>query len=1146
MGSGPSRRWIVAPRARQRTDAALRWLDGLPPDGGALIASATVEAANAIARRALSRPGVGARLGWHRLGLGALAGRLAALALAAEGRVPATPLAIDAVCARLLHEASDGGATHLGRFAPVAREPGLPRALARTLRDLRLGHVDRARLAERDPDLADLLRAFEARLAREGLADRAATFDVATDVVLGRAAIPSEEASALVGLPLLLLDCPVEHPAEAALVVALVERAPTALATLPAGEVRAVALLERAFGALPRPGARADGDRPPSVRPSQLDLFDAAAADDDADAPPAAPTGDLARLQRRLFVDRADDDGASAADDGSVAIFSAPGEGRECVEIARRIRAEAEAGTPFDRVAVLLRSPELYRTPLADALGRAGIPFVPSRGTVRPSPSGRALLALLACRAEGYSARAFAEYLSLGALPTPAPDGGPPAAGDAPGRWVPADEAMLPAPPPEPGDPGPEDGAGEEVAGERPPVPSPRRWERILVDAAVVGGAARWRRRLGGLAHALEIERDERLRADPEDPRAAAIGRDLDDLAALQAFALPLLDDLADLPDEAPWGRWLDALSALAHRALREPEVVQRVLAELAPMAPVGPVGLGEVRLVLEDRLTHLVDPPPDRAGGAVRVASVEEARGLSWDVVFIPGLAERVFPKRLAEDPLLLDAARREVDPRLVEGEDRVMAERLALRLAVGAAERRVALSWPRVEVERARPRVPSFYALEVLRAATGTLPGYEALRRRAEETGAARMAWPAPDTAERAIDAAEFDLAVLRDLLETPDPAAQRGAARYLLEASPHLARALRFRARRWGVGRFLPPDGLVDPPPAALEALAAHRLDRRPWSPTALEAFAACPYRFYLKAVLRLAPREVPEPVDQLDALQRGRLVHEAQRITLESLRDAGGLDLRDEAAVDAALRRLDEVVTEVAGRYREELVPAIERVWEDGVDEVRGDLREWLRHVAGDPWRPRWFELAFGLPGREGHDPDSVDAPIALDEGLTIRGSIDVVEERGPRLRATDAKTGRATDPITGRARIPEEAVIRGGRSLQPALYAMALDKRFPDREVDGGRLFFCTSRGGFHSHFVPLDGETRAAVRVLADAVGDALERGFLPAAPDEGACRWCDYQPVCGPHEELRLRSIKLRGSGAHALEKLHALRRQR
>src|SRR5260370_12050790 len=46
------------------------------------------------------------------------------------------------------------------------------------------------------------------------------------------------------------------------------------------------------------------------------------------------------------------------------------------------------------------------------ALRRAGIPAFFVRGSRRPDPSGRALLALLGCAAEGLSAHRIAEYLS--------------------------------------------------------------------------------------------------------------------------------------------------------------------------------------------------------------------------------------------------------------------------------------------------------------------------------------------------------------------------------------------------------------------------------------------------------------------------------------------------------------------------------------------------------------------------------------------------------------------------------------------------------------------------------------------------------------------------------------------------------------
>ena len=66
--------------------------------------------------------------------------------------------------------------------------------------------------------------------------------------------------------------------------------------------------------------------------------------------------------------------------------------------------------------------------------------------------------------------------------------------------------------------------------------------------------------------------------------------------------------------------------------------------------------------------------------------------------------------------------------------------------------------------------------------------------------------------------------------------------------------------------------------------------HALGMRSYSPTALQNYAACPYRFFLQAIHRLAPREVPEAIDELDPLQRGSLIHEIQFELFERLRAA----------------------------------------------------------------------------------------------------------------------------------------------------------------------------------------------------------------------------------------------------------------
>ena len=307
-------------------------------------------------------------------------------------------------------------------------------------------------------------------------------------------------------------------------------------------------------------------------------------------------------------------------------------------------------------------------------------------------------------------------------------------------------------------------------------------------------------------------------------------------------------------------------------------------------------------------------------------------------------------------------------------------------------------------------------------------------------------RVGWPAPEQPVDAIDDAEHDLSLLDAVLGRPEPSAQ-GMARYLLSSNVHLERALRFRAKRWQ-RRWTDADGLVALPADARDALAAHALFARSYSPTGLQNYAACPYRFVLQAIHKLAPREAPSPLEELDPLQRGSLIHEVQFELYTRLRAEGALPITP-AKLDAARGALDEVLDEVAARYKDQLAPAIERVWEDGVAAIRADLREWLRRASLDPtWRPQYFELSFGLPTDRARDPQSRDEAVPLDCGIQLRGSIDLVERN-------EAGALRATDYKTGKARANQGTVVGGGEVLQPVLYALALEKVHPWGAGRGG-------------------------------------------------------------------------------------------
>ncbi len=266
-------------------------------------------------------------------------------------------------------------------------------------------------------------------------------------------------------------------------------------------------------------------------------------------------------------------------------------------------------------------------------------------------------------------------------------------------------------------------------------------------------------------------------------------------------------------------------------------------------------------------------------------------------------------------------------------------------------------------------------------------------------------------------------------------------------------------------------------------------------------------------------RLEPRREPEPIEEIDPLARGSLVHQVQFELLGQLAAEGLLPVTP-ARLPEARARLEATLARTAARYRDELQPAIDRVWDDGIAGIKADLLEWLRRQGDERrWVPWRFELAFGLAGARGaeRDPTSRPEAVPLPTGIALRGSIDLVErDAGGALRATDYKTGVA--------RAFPGTVIGGGRTLQPVLYALALEQLFPGQPVAGGRLSYCTSKGGFTDVDIPLDDEARAAAGELTRTLEHHLAEAFLPAAPEEGACEYCDYLAVCGTGEELRVR----------------------
>src|SRR4029434_5146291 len=125
---------IQSGSAAVRLREARRFLEQFEPGAEVRLLGASRGSVDDLARAiSLER---GATFGLHRLSFTQLAARHAVMELASRDRAPTTTLGHEAVATRAAFETQSDDA--LEYFSPVSQTPGFPRALARTLLELRL------------------------------------------------------------------------------------------------------------------------------------------------------------------------------------------------------------------------------------------------------------------------------------------------------------------------------------------------------------------------------------------------------------------------------------------------------------------------------------------------------------------------------------------------------------------------------------------------------------------------------------------------------------------------------------------------------------------------------------------------------------------------------------------------------------------------------------------------------------------------------------------------------------------------------------------------------------------------------------------------------------------------------------------------
>ncbi|HNX51505.1 MAG TPA: PD-(D/E)XK nuclease family protein, partial [Thermoanaerobaculaceae bacterium] len=590
-------------------------------------------------------------------------------------------------------------------------------------------------------------------------------------------------------------------------------------------------------------------------------------------------------------------------------------------------------------------------------------------------------------------------------------------------------------------------------------------------------------------------------------------------------------------------GRHLANLRELVKEELRDHaggrQAIESVIADLAGSLPKDfELDWPELVVLVRRALAAGARDALAGSGAGVRVLGVTQARGLTFEHLFIIGLNRDVFPRIVNEDPLLPDWVRGALLPVLPDlhtkagGHDE---ERYLFAHLVGAASH-VTLSWQVTDDEaRAVPQSPFIQRLrlarpelsvEVANAKPGASGGGPATGlEHAVAAGLAgdRLAWEATV----AVAMAEGDAASADRAHELA-----RVRARVLEEVDP---------VEGWAIRSTPSPYlGLVGSQPAGgdLEGLLFV---------TTLEAMSRCPWQTFLRRVLKVEPpRDPGQELGGFDSRLLGSVVHGA--LAAIAVGDPGVSRGWEEVVEGAPLRapwpspaRLEALAAGVArdkaqlqGGLPPGLVLALTRRAVAWLQEARR-----LDWSVGEP-----TVLGAEVPGRVAvRDPEG--------RPRWLRFTCDRVDRAaGGGVVGTDYKSGRPIPTASGKdiRRKQARQAIQNGKALQAAAYAGAAGASglgrylYLDPDVDDRARELAIAGD---------DTEMMADLQTVVSALLGAWDSGvFLPrlTAPEGGdasrACGFCEMREACVQYDSGMRRRL-LAWVGAPPVDRVSAVATQ-
>lgn|GEM_PF-6794171 len=551
-------------------------------------------------------------------------------------------------------------------------------------------------------------------------------------------------------------------------------------------------------------------------------------------------------------------------------------------------------------------------------------------------------------------------------------------------------------------------------------------------------------------------------------------------------------------------------------------KLVEQVLGDLLDaLAFVGNEPKVEVFLpLLQNALNRSKCTVPHKNQDCVSVVDVGSMSGQRYEIVFVLGLLERVFPRQAREDSFLRDSERsilnQNLNGKLTMRLSQKNRERTLFYSTIGAARKRLYLCYP-LSDESAKDSLPSFFMdevrklynqklISVKRDISDTLPGISDSQTRISllRSLVYRLSHVSAD--EQSIVASIYNIIVQTGELS--------GVFRDCKERDA-----------------CLQDERIV--------SLLSEKY--RTFRCTELETYAACPFMHFCQSTLGLEPIR-----EQVGGLDTGSILHKVLYRLFTGLREKMGDELRvDKLNADSTVNSALEILSE---EFKES--PRMQHLPEHQAAMLLKNLSGYLKRcIIGDinskreNYCPTYFELEFGNKAKPDRprDPESSDKPLVIrsEDGDTaaLCGKIDRVDVSSKGAMVIDYKLGSSISMLGFEKEL----------TLQAMIYAIAMNDLFGFSPVGAEYRplkkwapegYYATS-SGVSKRNRTVDDQAFAAkldlCKKIVLGIAQNIRLGRIATEPKD--CKsYCSFKGICRI-DDYKLMKLKENGPQAEEAE---------